>query len=233
MKTGIMQPYFFPYLGYFQLINFCDQFVLGDDLQYIQRGWVNRNRILMNGKDVLISVPIKKCSYLTLINEVSISDDYLNFRKKLLGQLNGAYGKAPFYKDVIGMLEQALSPDSELLSDLLIKQLKLVCDFLEISTELIKSSQIPKDNELKAEKRVIDINKILNSDHYINPIGGTELYSRENFEKEGLKLNFLKTKTVVYNQNIPNFISNLSIIDVMMFNDKEEIKKMLNEFELI
>ncbi len=227
-KIAIMQPYLFPYIGYFQLMNAVDEFIVYDNLQYTKKGWINRNRILVNGKDEYISIPLKKDSDFLNIKERSLADSWPNDRKKNLKKITESYRKAPFFHEAFPIIEKCLIFEEKNLFDFIFNSLKTLQDFLNIKTPLSISSTINIDHSLKAENKVIAICKSLKASEYLNPIGGTELYNKENFEKEGLKLNFLKTNNFEYNQYENTFIPFLSIIDVMMFNDRTKIKEYLN-----
>jgi hypothetical protein len=233
MKVAIMQPYIFPYIGYFQLINAVDKFVVHDDVQYIQRGWINRNRILMNGKDALFTLPVRKAPVETPINEMYFAEGIQKEKAKILSQIQNSYRKAPFFSEVFPFIEQILKNPEENISIYITQQLQQICGFLAIETPFVLSSELQKNNTLKSEERVIEINQVLGSTHYINPIGGLELYHQEHFSTANLKLNFIKTKPTAYPQFNHDFMPYLSIIDVMMFNSVAEIKNLLNDFDLI
>lgn len=233
MKLGIMQPYFLPYIGYFQLINLVDNFVIYDDVQYIKGGWINRNRILVNGKPSLFTLRIKNDDYRLYINERFLVNnrDYEN--KKIIKSIALAYGRAPYFGQVMPVLEDILSFDEKNLAKFIRNSLKVLCDYMSINTKFITSSQIEKNESIRGQERVIEINKILKSSKYINAIGGTELYSKEEFKSNGIELNFIKTREIEYKQFNNDFVNNLSIIDVLMFNSKEEINELLNQYDLV
>jgi len=232
MKIGIMQPYFFPYIGYFALIKAVDKFVLYDDVAYIKNGWINRNRIKVGNNDNYITVPVTNASTNYLINEVKIVN-YVNFKTRLFKTLEQNYKKAPSYIRIIDLLMDIFRGSFDYMNDLNRKALSGVIDYLDINTEVITSSSINKNKELRSEAKVIDICKVLNGDVYINPIGGRELYSKENFQKEGICLKFIKMNDIIYEQGKGDFVPNLSIIDVLMWNSKEDVKGMLNNYVLI
>jgi hypothetical protein len=232
MRLAIMQPYFFPYIGYWQLINAVDKYVIYDDVNYIKNGWINRNFILLNGQKHLITLPLDGASPFKLINETKIISK--NEKKvRLLKTLVHAYKKAPYYQDVISIVENTVMHQSNHISEALVFSIKSIAKYLNFRTEILVSSQIEKNNSLKGEEKVIDICKSLNADIYFNSIGGLELYSKQNFLKRGLILNFLKPQQIFYSQINDQFIPWLSIIDVMMFNTPETIRNMLNQYELI
>lgn len=227
-----MQPYFFPYIGYFALIKAVDKFVLYDDVAYIKNGWINRNRIKVGNNDNYITVPVTNASTNYLINEVNIVN-YINFKTRLFKTLEQNYKKAPSYIRIIDLLMDIFRGSFDYMNDLNRKALSEVIDYLDINTEMITSSSINKNKELRSEAKVIDICKVLNGDVYINPIGGRELYSKEKFQKEGIYLKFIKMNDIIYKQGKGDFIPNLSIIDVLMWNLKDDVKTLLNNYVLI
>lgn len=231
MKLGIMQPYFFPYLGYWQLLNAVDKYVLYDNIQYTKKGWFNRNRFLQNGKDVLFTIPLKKDSdYLNVINrEISENFD----KKKLLSQFQNAYSKAPYLKDTMQIIESIINYNEDNLFYYLYNSILIVKNYLNISTPIIISSSIDCNHQLKGQNKVLEICKSMKTNIYINAIGGQDLYEKDVFKQEGIELKFLKMNEIKYKQFSNEFIPNLSIIDVMMFNSPEKIKEMLDDYELL
>lgn len=233
MKVGIMQPYLFPYIGYWQLIYAVDRFVILDDVNYIMRGYINRNRILLNGKPYQFTIPIKKASQNRLI-----MDTELNFeekeKKKFLMTLSSAYKKAPMYGKVMPLLEEIVLNPREDLTDYIQHSIEVIMEYMEIKRGLYRSSQIEKDNTLHAQDRIIEISKKMQADTYINPCGGRKLYRHEAFEHQGMELRFLDvcTDEIVYSQGIAEFEPNLSIIDVMMWNDITKIKDFLQKHQI-
>jgi len=233
MNLAIMQPYFIPYIGYWQLMGAVDKFVIYDNIKYTKSGWIRRNRILLNGKDLLISLPIKNDSDSLDIRDRYLSDNYSKEKIKMKNQFKAAYQKAPYYELVAPIIDRILDYKEKNLFLFLYNSLIEIKEYLNIDTELIISSNININSDLKSQNRVIEICKQLKADNYINPIGGTKLYDIEEFAKHSIKLNFLKTGDIVYKQFNNEFIQNLSIIDVMMFNPREKLKEMLRQFTLI
>jgi hypothetical protein len=235
MKLAIMQPYLFPYFGYFQLINTVDKFIIYDDVQYIKGGWINRNRILLNTQAHLFTFSIKNDSTFLNINQRYFTNKLDKEKEKFFKIVDSAYSKAPFYSSTKKLLECILLTDelNVSVSDMITQSLILICNYLDISTQFYTSSEIDKDNTLKGEERVIAINKCLGSKHYINSIGGETLYSKDVFKENGITLSFIKPKLVEYKQFENQFVPWLSIIDVLMFNSVEKIREMLKEYELI
>ena len=232
MKLGIMQPYLFPYIGYFQLLNTVDQFVIHDDVQWIKGGWINRNRILVNNTDKMITISVSKRSNFDLINQFQIAP-LPNNRKKFLQQISFAYQKSPQFASVFSLLSKIILNPEDNLSKYILFSLEEIKSFLDIKTPILISSKLSKTNGLKGQARVIDICKILKATTYINPIGGTELYDKDVFNKIGINLNFIKTKDFTYPQFNNAFIPYLSIIDVLMFNNPKTIRKLLLEYDLL
>ena len=232
MKVGIMQPYFFPYIGYWQLINCVDKYVIYDDVNFIKSGWINRNRILINDNPRYINLPLVGSSPNKLINEISISDNK-NLLKKVLRSIEFSYKKAPYLRDSYELFESIILYDERNLAKWLENSIKSICKYLDINTEIIISSNINKNNQLKSVEKVLNICEVLGANEYINAIGGQSLYSKEEFMSQNINLYFLKTDEIIYEQFNGIKIPNLSIIDVMMFNSKDDIKKMLDKYTLI
>lgn|SRR5690606_9293872 len=234
MKLAIMQPYLFPYIGYFQMIKAVDKFVFYDDVNFIKKGWINRNRILVSGKDFMFTVPLQKTSQNNLIlNSYIKQEAYNEWRDKLYVTIDLNYKKAPYFDDAFRIITNVLNQNTTSISELAIESIKQVSEYLELNTLFIKSSETYNNRSLERQERLIAICKSENASHYVNAIGGQELYTKESFEKENIKLNFIKPLPIEYKQFNNDFVPWLSIIDVLMFNSKEEIKLMLNSYKLI
>ena len=229
MTVAIMQPYLFPYIGYWQLINAVDTFVIYDDVNFIKQGYINRNSILSNGKSQVITMELIGASSNKLINEIEVG----NNRSKLSKTIKQNYVKARYFEVVYPLIENILNQNEKNLGKFIGYSLEQISNYLEINTKFIYSSDIEKDNALKTQDKVLEICNILKADKYINAIGGQELYNKEIFKENGMELNFLKTELVQYKQFKNDFVPYLSIIDVLMFNSKDEIKEMLKRYELI
>ncbi len=224
MKSiGIMQPYFFPYIGYYQLMNAVDEFVVYDQIQFTKKGWIHRNRFLSNGSPAYFSLAIKKDSDYKDVVEREISETF--DKAKLLRQLQGSYRNAPHYATVFPVVEQILMHNEPNLFAFLLNSLEVIKDYLSISTPLIVSSSIQADHSLKGKDRVIDIVKTSGGNKYINPIGGVELYDKSEFADQDIELSFIKAEILPYQQSKAEFVPALSILDVMMFNALEEIQE--------
>ena len=232
MKLGIMQPYFIPYIGYWQLMNAVDKYIVYDDVNFIKGGWINRNRILVNGEPKYFNIPMLGSSPHKLLNEVEVNHNE-KLKNKNMRVIEGAYQKAPYYNEVKDLLEKIMNGEQKSISDFILNSFKIINEYLEIDTELILSSTLNKDCSLKGQDKVLSICELLGATEYYNAIGGQELYSFEEFKKHGIDLKFLETGKIEYKQFHNEFQSNLSIIDVMMFNSKDKVKEFLNQYTLI
>lgn len=227
MKLAIMQPYFLPYIGYFQLMGAVDAFVIYDNIKYTKKGWINRNRLLRNGEPALFSLPLAKDSDHLDVRERRLS---LSFdRPKLLNQLIEAYRHAPQFPSLRPSLERMVSyPDNHLFPYLL-NAIEQVREQLALPTRLITSSDVPADHELRGQDRVLAICKALGATCYVNPTGGTDLYQQDAFARQGVELRFLRSTLPPYEQGKHPFVPALSIIDVLMFNTPDAVQRMLRE----
>ena len=231
MKLGIMQPYFLPYIGYWQLMNAVDKYVVYDDIEYTKKGWINRNRILQNGNDTYITIPLKKDSDFLNINERFISKAF--DKRKLLNKIKENYKKAVYFDDVFPRIESIIYFESNNLFDYLYHSLTSIKNILGIETNLIVSSAIPISHKLKGKDKVLELCKTLEADEYYNAIGGRGLYDKAEFAENGIKLLFLQPTLLPYVQFNNEFVPGLSILDILMFNSITKIKRMLSEFSLI
>jgi len=241
MKLALSQSYFFPYIGYFQLINAVDKFILYDWVNYIKRGWIDRNRvIILPSGETYIKIPVKKRSSNKLIKDLAICNEY-PWKEKIVKQLKYNYARYPFYKDIFPFFEYLLNTtNSQRLTDFNFKTITAIARLLEIKTSITiagdKYSALENDLKTKQEsydiktRRIIAICKQENAETYINAIGGQSLYSKEIFQKEGINLFFIRKQ--VY-QEKTNKIPDLSIMDVLFRFGIKETKKLLNCFDLI
>lgn len=226
MKLAIMQPYFFPYIGYFQLIAGVDAFIVYDNIKYTKKGWINRNRMLQNGKDVTFSLPIKSDSDHLDVCERQLAADFNP--EKLLNQFNGTYRRAPYFATTFPLVEEIVRYEDANLFRFLRNSITRTCVHLGITTEIITSSSIPINHELTSQDRVIALCGAVGATTYINPIGGIELYSRDTFHGNGIDLKFIQSKPFEYAQFGDAFVPWLSIIDVMMFNSLDTIQACIS-----
>ena len=233
MKVGIMQPYFMPYIGYWQLINVVDKFVLLDDVNYIMRGYINRNSILLNGKPYRFTLPVENASQNKLIMDTKLR--FAQEKKQdFFKTISNAYGKAPCYRTVAPIIEDIINNSDDDITEYIKYSIQKVMSYLGINTEILVSSQIPKNQELKGEERIVEICKRLGADVYINPCGGRKLYHQNVFMSKNIKLYFLDTRKedIIYDQKRNEFIDNLSIIDILMFNEVDIMQELLKRYEL-
>lgn len=216
MKVAIMQPYFFPYIGYFQLIAAVDEFILYDNIQYTKKGWINRNRLLLNGGDTVFSLPLKKDRDGLDVVERELATDFKP--QKLLAQVAGIYSKAPYFKQTMALLEMILLYDNKNLFAFLHHGISSMTAYLGIKTPIRISSDLMIDHTLKSQDKVIALCKAVAATTYINPAGGVALYTKEAFLYEKITLQFLHARAFEYPQFGAPFVPWLSIIDVLMFN---------------
>ena len=234
MRLAIMQPYIFPYIGYYQLMYTADKFVVYDDVNFIKQGWINRNKILLNGKDFVFTVPLANASSFIHINETERNQNlYQGWKVKFLKTAEQAYAKAPNFTQVFELVSEVFNKPCKTISDLCVASLLATNEYLGINTPVVTTSTGYDNNQLKAKERVIDICRQEHATEYVNPIGGMELYSKDVFAEVELQLYFIKSKAIHYRQFKNEFVPWLSIIDIMMFNPVSEITGFLNEFELI
>ena len=257
MKVAIMQPYFMPYLGYFQAISAVDKYILYDQVSFIVKGWVNKNRIRPRNSNVMsIMVPIRHKSSFTLIKDTRI--DYSEcWQKRMINTIRNGYAKADYYAEVMPLIENILTQKFETISELNSYAIRKICEYLDIHTEIVSDcypyepveeklrlveqgdySALPfllQTAPIKKVARVIALCKMENANHYINAIGGVELYDKEEFAHYGIKIEFIKMDNICYSQKCKDnsFEPNLSIIDVLMHNGKEQTKKLLQKYTLV
>ncbi len=230
MKLGIMQPYFMPYIGYFQLMKAVDKYVIYNDVNYIKGGWVARNNILIQEQKQLFIIQLQGASPNKCFNEIHILDNFKKFRKTL--EMN--YSKAPCFIQAMELMDKIFSFPNKRLDLFIQNSFKQILSYLNIDTELILSSDIAKDNSLKGKDKVLEISKLLDADTYYNAIGGKDLYDKKEFADNGISLRFLKTNDTLHYMQFPDidFVPNLSIIDVLMFNSVKETNKLLDNYIL-
>lgn len=221
-RLAVMQPYFFPYIGYFQLIAAVDLFVVYDNIKYTKKGWINRNRLLQNGRDVMFSLPLKSDSDFLDVRERTLAPDFS--RNKLLGQFQGAYRKAPYFAQTYPLLEQIVLHEDDNLFGFLHYSIVKTCAHLGIATEIRKSSDLAIDHGLKNQDKVLALCAAAGASTYVNAIGGMDLYSSARFEERGVHLKFIKSRAFEYPQFGDPFLPWLSIVDVMMFNSAKETR---------
>ncbi len=232
MKTiAIMQPYFLPYIGYFQLMAAVDKFVVFDDVHYINRGWVNRNRLLLDGAAHTFTVPLRGASQNKLICDIELMDDD-GWRDKLLRTIRQAYAKAPCYADVSALMERIIRHPVRRLDEFLLNSLREIAHYLALGTEIVGSSRIYGNAQLRGQERILDICRQESAQRYVNAIGGEALYDRARFSEQGIELKFLRSWPLSYAQGGGEFVPWLSILDVLMFNPQPQARLLLGEMDL-
>jgi hypothetical protein len=231
MKLAIMQPYFFPYIGYYQLVNAVDKFVLYDDVNFISRGWIHRNKFLIGGEARLVSIPLKSASQNKLICDLEV-DDVQPWREKFLHTIELAYKKAPQFTAVFPLVSRVVTSSETRIASLAAMSIRVVAEFLRFHTEFVATSRVYENATLKAEQRILDICRREQTTDYINPRGGRELYCADRFAERDMCLHFLETHPIQYAQFNGRFTPCLSMLDVLMFNDKTKTSRLLEEYTL-
>lgn len=232
VRLAIMQPYFLPYIGYFQLIAAVDTFIVYDNIKYTKKGWINRNRMLQNGRDLTFSLPLKSDSDALDVCERELAQNFN--REKLLNQIKGAYRRAPYFGEAFPLIERIVQYEDTNLFRFLYHSIVKTCAYLGITTEIRISSDIVIDHSIKNQNKVIALCEAIGADTYVNSIGGIELYSKDNFRERNIELKFIKSKPFDYPQFGDAFVPSLSILDVMMFNPLDAIRTCIsNNYELM
>ena len=228
-----MQPYIFPYLGYYQLISAVDTFVFFDNVNYIKKGWINKNHILINNSSYKFTLPVKDSSQNKLINEIELSD-YNKWCDKFLKTISSSYKKAPQFTPTFNLLTDILQQPHTLVAEVAELSIVGISEFLGFKTIFEKSSSIDYNiNAENGEEKILDICRIKKADVYINPYNGKDLYNKDRFSQNHISLNFLRMDDVSYPQFLEkNFVPSLSILDILMFNDKSTVRELINKYIL-
>lgn len=226
MKLAIMQPYLFPYIGYYQLVAASDLFIFYDDVNYIKSGWINRNRLIISGAVKYFTIPLGNASSFSKIMDIEVSDSARD-RKKILDSIKFSYNKTPYFSDIFPLVEKIISANEKSLSKIAQNSIISICELLEISTQFDVSSQRYTNNDLSSVDRVLDICQEESAETYINLPGGSSLYDKELFLSKNVKLDFVKPNLTAYPQTINDFQPGLSIIDILMNIGIEKTKDMV------
>lgn len=233
MRTlAIMQPYFLPYIGYFQLMAAVDKFVVFDDVNYINRGWINRNRLLLNGEAHTFTVPLRGASQNRLICDIELVEED-GWRDKLLRTIRQAYAKAPCYAEVSTLMERIIRHPVRRLDEFLLNSLREIAGYLALPAEIVGSTRGYGNAQLHGQERILDICRQEGATRYINAIGGETLYERARFSEQGVELRFLRSRPLHYAQGDAEFVPWLSILDVLMFNPQPQARRLLDEMDLV
>lgn len=233
MTLAILQPYFCPYLGYFQLINKVDKLVIYDNIEYTRRGWYTKNRFLLNNQPHPFSIPLKRDSDYLFVKERCLADSSHKSVIKTLRQIENSYRRTPFFSEIFPVIHSVFVNPNKNLFDYILHSVVTFTKVLGINTEILKSSDLKIDHSLKSQNKVIAICKHLRADTYINPIGGKDLYNEDIFAENGLDLKFLRMNKLNYDQFREPFVPSLSIIDVLMYNGVEKTRALLTEYRLV
>ncbi|MCP1305496.1 WbqC family protein [Halomonas sp. R1t8] len=228
MKLAVMQPYLFPYISYFQLIYAADLFLVYDDVAYIKQGYINRNSILSANGAARFTIPVPGASSNKLISELAFSWDVA----KVLKTIEQSYSKAPHFEDVFPVIRETLELEDRSIASVCQKSFKNIFSYLGIEKQFKKTSELEYDRSATARDRLIALCRQFDADCYINAPGGRKLYAKPEFSKQGINLKFVDSLPIEYSQGNAEFVPNLSIIDVLMHCPPEEVKHLLNHYQL-
>ncbi|MDP2562107.1 WbqC family protein [Psychrobium sp. 1_MG-2023] len=229
MKLAVMQPYLFPYIGYYQLVHAADKFVFYDDVTFIKGGYINRNNILSNGKAQRFTIPVPGMSSNVLINELNFDGNV----RKVLKTIEQSYKKSPYFKEVFPLIETVLNDKNRSVAHVCAKSILLVFEYLGFNKESYYSSQLEYDRSLSAADKLIAMTELLKVSAYTNSPGGKSLYNKEYFSSKGVELSFIEMDKFIYAQNSEEFIPHLSMIDVLMNNSKADTVNLLTKYKLV
>lgn len=228
MKVAVMQPYFLPYLGYWQLFAAVDRFVLLDDVNYIVRGWVNRNRIWVGGKEQWMTIPLSNASQNRLISETLIVEGN-EWKQKLMRTVQGAYAKAPCFAEGRDWLAEILDTEERNLASFLARSIRIIATRLGLGTSVERSSSLPGETGLRAEARIIELCKMVGAGDYYNLPGGRDLYAASSFSREGLDLRFLRSDWDSIGLESASGELTFSLLDLRMHNSTEALRKAMEK----
>ena len=228
-----MQPYLFPYIGYYQLMHAADRFVVADDVAFIKQGWINRNRLLINGNAAYFTIPLKRHPSDALIKDVEIDNaPPTRWRGALLKTIANYYRRAPSFDLVYPLVERVIGGSFTKIADMARASLCEVCSHLGIQASIVESSARYGNAHLKGQDRVIDTCLAERATDYVNASGGRELYSRDAFLAHGIRLHFVCSGEIAYAQFGDTFVPSLSVIDLLMFNSSEQARELLTRYRL-
>lgn len=231
MKIAVMQPYLFPYIGYFQLISSVDKFVIYDDVHFINKGWINRNNILVNNEKHLFTLPLKKSGQNKLIKDIEIHEPG-EWKIKFLKTIETSYKHSDHFESAFKLISEIMNSNDVSVSSFNVFCLKIINRYLDIKTEIVETSGVYNNSDLRSQDRILDICFKENATGYFNLPGGADLYSHEIFNSKGIDLKFLMPDNFTYRQFDDHFTDSLSIIDVLMFNSRDRVKELLNKYVL-
>lgn len=237
-RVAIMQPYLFPYLGYFQLAAAVDEFWLLDTVQFIQQGWMNRNALLANGQRTLFTISVNKRPRLDTIDKKIFTDGAARDCAKLIKTLRLAYAKAEHVSTAVSLVkilkehicQQSQDADFTTATEM---ALNSCFETIGLSTPIKRISSLELDDSLTGQNRIIAACQAIGAHDYVNMIGGRDLYSADKFAESGLELFFLQPDLPEYDQGLSSFESGLSILDVLARVAPADILKMLERGQLV
>lgn len=232
MKLAIMQPYFFPYIGYWQLLDAADRFVIYDDANFIKQGWINRNRILIGSEPGYITVPLDGASPNKRICDIAVQRSP-HWRRKMLVSIEQSYRKSPYFATIFPEIEKLIGSETSNLADFLLQHFSSMTKLLGIDTQIVNTSRHYHNSTLSGEERVLDICRREGATSYINPPGGRKLYDPDSFKAANVDLRFLSMRASPYRQRISDFVPNLSVIDVLMEVGVAGVRARLAEYDLL
>lgn len=233
MTIAIMQPYFLPYVGYFQLIQAVDTFIFCDDVHFIKGGFINRNNILLNGQKYRFTIPVQHVHFDTTIRETIVANDPANWYRKFSKTLEH-YRKTPYFKAVYPIFDEILRGSvNRSISDVAIESIETTLKYIDLERKTTTTFGRYNNTHLSGAARIVDICRQENATNYLNAIGGQKLFNRDYFSINAIELQFLKPNLTTYKQSSPQFIAGLSILDVLMWNDPATVKAMLSDYTLI
>ncbi|MCC2961427.1 WbqC family protein [Massilia sp. IC2-278] len=226
MRLAIMQPYLFPYLGYFQLAASVDKFVFYDDVNFIKNGWINRNRLYLGGAVRYFTIPLAGASPFLKIRQIAVQPGTA-WKKKMLESVRHAYSKAPYFKTANDLLQATLDSGETSIAAIARTSVRMVCAYAGLDTQFVESSAIYGNEQLSGAARVVDICRREKASDYFNPPGGRELYSEDVFAAAGIRLHFVQPRLNAYRQFAAEFQPGLSILDALMFNDARAVRELV------
>lgn len=229
MKLAVMQPYLFPYIGYFQLIYAADLFLIYDDVAYIKQGYINRNSILTQNGATRFTVPVPGASSNKLISDLKFSENV----GKVLKTIEQSYSKAPYFQNVFPMIQEILEFEDRRIASVCQKSYESIFSYLGIRKEFKKTSELTYDRSASAQERLITLCRHFGADCYINSPGGRKLYAKSDFSEKGVTLKFINPLPADYSQENSDSVSNLSIIDMLMNCPAKKVGSFLRHYELV
>lgn len=230
MKLGIMQPYFMPYLGYFSLIDYVDKFILFDTPQFIRHGWIERNQILKLDKGTFyIKVPLRKHSREVSIKDIEINNE-IDWKRKMIAQFEHYKKKAPYYNEVMELLNGIFNESYHNIVDINHASLKSICNYIEIDTpiEIWSEMKVEIQDANAPDEWALNICKALNADVYVNPPGGKSFFNKDKYDKSGVELCFLEFMPTPYEQVQKEFIPYMSVLDALLFCSPKQVRDMIS-----